>query len=210
MSYMVKEIFGPTIQGEGAMAGIPCIFIRLSGCNMWDGRPETKPNSACPYCDTDFRGGQRMTAQEIVEKVESLHDGQINWVWISGGEPLLQLKDDLLDLLGGVYLYKIAVETNGATKQKFTTHKVDHISMSPKVPIDQIKLKKAHSTKVLFPHPSPNMEPSQFALKQFGKLFIQPCLDSEENATEKAMEYVLGSALDWRLSLQTHKILEIE
>ena len=52
--YSVKSIFGPTIQGEGTLTGQVTSFLRFAGCNVWDGRPETKASSACPYCDTDF------------------------------------------------------------------------------------------------------------------------------------------------------------
>ena len=68
--YQVKAIFGPTLQGEGLHAGAPCVFLRLAGCNAWDGRAETRANSACPYCDTDFRGGELLDMEEIVLRLE--------------------------------------------------------------------------------------------------------------------------------------------
>jgi organic radical activating enzyme len=202
MSYKIKEIFGPTIQGEGAMAGMPCVFVRFSGCNMWDGRQETKAKSGCPYCDTDFRDGEKYTASEVVDKVKGA-----KWVWISGGEPFLQLDNELLLALKGAGLL-VAVETNGTKKPKFDTDLIDHISLSPKKPFNELELDRADSIKVLYPHPHNGMEPEQFNKPQFGKLFIQPCLDAIEGATEKAMDYVLENP-QWRLSIQTHKILGI-
>jgi len=71
-TYRVKEIFGPTIQGEGLHTGMPCLFVRLAGCNAWDGRPETRAASACPYCDTDFRGGEALALAEILSRLNAL------------------------------------------------------------------------------------------------------------------------------------------
>ena len=67
--YLVKEIFGPTIEGEGSQAGAPVLFLRLSGCNRWSGKDEDKSTSICHFCDTDFVGGNRMTSLEIINKL---------------------------------------------------------------------------------------------------------------------------------------------
>ena len=95
--YSVHNIFGPTIQGEGGMTGTVCHFLRLSGCNMWDGRASTREASMCPFCDTDFFSHTMKTAQAIVEELDSL--GRKGWVTISGGEPALQVDQNLIDAL---------------------------------------------------------------------------------------------------------------
>jgi len=94
-TYMIKQIFGPTIQGEGSASGTVVCFVRFTGCNQWDGRPETKAASSCPFCDTDFRGGARMTAGEIVARVKLLSKNVVDVV-LSGGEPALQADEALV------------------------------------------------------------------------------------------------------------------
>ena len=126
--YSVHKIFGPTIQGEGGMTGTVCHFLRLSGCNMWDGRPETRASSRCPFCDTDFFSHTLLTAPEIVARLLEL--GRVNWVTVSGGEPALQLDRELVDCLHGAGL-KVAVETNGTRPIKAP---VDYLTLSPKLP----------------------------------------------------------------------------
>jgi len=98
----ITEIY-KSIQGESTHAGLPCVFVRLTGCNL-----------RCAWCDSEytFSGGHRMTVEEIVEEVEHLsHSGLVE---ITGGEPLLQerevvpLMQHLLD--DG---YTVLLETSG-------------------------------------------------------------------------------------------------
>src|SRR6185503_19654802 len=88
VSYLVKEMFGPTLQGEGAHAGRPCVFLRFAVCNL-----------ACTWCDTDFRaeGAARLEAAEIVERLLALDVHGARLVIVTGGEPALQWDAPLAD-----------------------------------------------------------------------------------------------------------------
>ena len=135
-TYQVKEIFGPTLQGEGLHAGWPCVFLRLSGCNAWDGRPETRADSACPYCDTDFRGGERRMADDIIQSLTALYahaaqsDAASIGCVLTGGEPLLQADSELLLRLAQTFAW-VDVETNG-TRAAPIVHENIFYSCGPK------------------------------------------------------------------------------
>ena len=101
-TYTVKETFGPTIQGEGFSAGESVYFLRFSGCNKWSGREEDRASSACPFCDTDFFGGKKMSVQDITEELKELRTkgrSAKRILVISGGEPTLQIDEPLLRAL---------------------------------------------------------------------------------------------------------------
>jgi len=112
--YLVKEIFGPTIQGEGSYTGQACLFLRFSGCNKWSGRPEDKPNSICSFCDTDFVGGERMDSKEIIRRLGEIR-GDIEILVLSGGEPALQVDEALCKELSEAG-FELHIETNGSKK----------------------------------------------------------------------------------------------
>ena len=207
--YSVKSIFGPTIQGEGFLTGEVSLFVRLAGCNMWDGREATKAASACPYCDTDFLGGEMMDVGYILARCQRLHPG--GWITISGGEPLLQLEASLVFALKNAG-YKIAVETNGTKKLPAELiGLVDHLALSPKVPMKEIFLKKADSIKVLFPHPNPEITPEAFESYPAEYQYIQPVnnydtLDVESCRLAANKIYQINKrGGKWRASFQLHK-----
>lgn len=205
--YSVKKIFGPTIQGEGSMSGTVCHFIRLAGCNMWDGRPQTKAASACPYCDTDFYRGTLMTAEQIVAELKKLPPAA--WVTVSGGEPLLQFDMALLSALHEAR-FRVAVETNGTVAVP-PFMKIDHITCSPKVKRHDMKLRFCHDMKVLFPHPNPEILPEKYADFNCRNFYIQPVEGkgvTEENTKAAIAECV--RLKNWKLSIQIHKILGVE
>jgi 7-carboxy-7-deazaguanine synthase len=139
--YSVKAIFD-TVQGEGSMAGVPAVFVRFTGCNAWNGQLDgrTKGRAACSvWCDTDFRveGAQRLTAQEIVAAMRAtLVAGAAEpWCVLTGGEPLLQVDQALLEALvnGG---WRVAIETNGSIPLPWSDDGnglVDHLTISPKI-----------------------------------------------------------------------------
>jgi 7-carboxy-7-deazaguanine synthase len=215
--YGVHKIFGPTIQGEGPMAGTPCVFVRFSGCNMWDGRPETRAESHCPFCDTDFFSHTMMQMAEILEDISELerHSGKwVDWIWLSGGEPLLQLDEAFVSALHQ-HGYKIAVETNGATTPRFDTSKLDHITVSPKVPRDQMKtFPHIDTLKVLYPHPNPLITPEAFDDVTADVAVLQPIDAGGDDITtatniRAAVDKVL-TLNGWRLSLQLHKLIGVE
>lgn len=205
--YTVHNLFGPTLQGEGAMTGTVCHFIRLSGCNMWDGRPETRADSLCPFCDTDFLKGTKMTALEIVKGLRKL--GKVNWVTISGGEPALQLDSELVNTLQR-YNYKVAIETNGT---KPINVKVDHLTMSPKLPADQIVVLECDSLKLLYPHPNPEIRPENFEHIKAASKFLQPIDYEDKEKNERITQATIKKLYelpDWKLSPQVHKFLGVE
>ena len=202
--YGVHKIFGPTIQGEGGMTGTVCHFVRLSGCNMWDGRQETREASHCPFCDTDFFSHRMLEASEIVAELDALNSAE--WVTVSGGEPLLQVDPEFVQTLqaGG---YKVAIETNGTRP---TGLAFDYLTMSPKLPEPQTAVRKCDSLKVLWPHPDPRITPESFDCIEAGVKYLQP-IDGE--AYEENLRSAIAKLYElrgWRLSLQTHKLIEVE
>src|SRR5215470_16607853 len=135
MSYAVKEMFY-TLQGEGARAGRPAVFLRFAGCNLWSGREEDRADAVCTFCDTDFvgldgPGGGRFTdAEALAAAVEAQWRGGAGerLVVLTGGEPLLQLDAPLIAALHGRG-FALALETNGTLP---VPAGVDWICVSPK------------------------------------------------------------------------------
>ena len=216
--YSVKKIFGPTLQGEGSLVGEVTAFVRFSGCNMWDGRPQTKGSSRCPFCDTDFFDGDLLTAEQIVDQLKLLLPH--GWVTLSGGEPLLQLDYDLADSLVHAG-YRLCVETNGTRLLSHDVkHLLSHVVMSPKVPRDEVRLKECDDLKLLFPHPDPRITPESFADFPAKQRFLQPINKSESydlvnirRTMTKLYDMNTERDLDadgWRMSTQAHKALGIE
>ena len=208
MKYRIKEIFF-TQQGEGKNTGKDFIFVRFSGCNLWSGQEKHRASAICKFCDTDFYGtdginGGKYQAKELIEKIKSLWisaDSQIRVV-LTGGEPLLQVDKGLISALKKENIY-IAVETNGTLE---APDGIDWICMSPKANTE-IKLKKGSEVKVVYPQK--NLNPDNFNVLDFKNFYIQP-MDSEnyEDNVSQSVKYCMQNP-NWKLSLQTHKILGI-
>src|SRR6266540_4350783 len=117
--YLVKEIFGPTLQGEGAHAGMPCVFLRFAVCNL-----------ACIWCDTDFRpeGAVRLTAAEIVTRLTALDVHGARVVVVTGGEPSLHWDAEIADALRQAG-FRVHMESNGT---RALAAPVDWLTVSPK------------------------------------------------------------------------------
>ena len=121
-NYKVKELFF-TLQGEGFHAGRPAVFCRFTGCNLWTGREEDRDKAVCQFCDTDFIGtdgenGGKYSADELADKILSLWpdvSAGKPFVVCTGGEPLLQLDEPLIEALHKRGL-EVAVETNGTVE----------------------------------------------------------------------------------------------
>lgn len=209
-TYKVKEIFY-TLQGEGAQTGRPAVFCRFTGCNLWSGREEDRAKAICQFCDTDFWGmdgvnGGRYTANELAAKVASLWQpvraiGK-PYVVCTGGEPLLQLDEPLIEALHNQG-FEIAVETNGTIA---APQGLDWICVSPKAGSELI-LKKGNELKLVFPQPG--AAPELFEQLDFDHFFLQP-MDGTLQARniQLTLDYCLKNP-QWRLSLQTHKLLNI-
>jgi organic radical activating enzyme len=220
-TYQVKEIFGPTLQGEGLHAGWPCTFLRLSGCNAWDGRPETRSQSSCPYCDTDFRGGDRITLAEILTRLTALIDPtksnqshQIGCV-LTGGEPLLQADAELVKALAATFAW-VDIETNGTRSAPYHGDNVFY-SCSPKKIAQQPVVIQPDWWKILLPDQRGFLNDALLSGKP---VYVQPtCPDEGPMADGPAAEHYERAlkecqdacyAFGCRLSLQTHKYLGIE
>ena len=208
MTYRIKEIYF-TQQGEGKNTGRDFVFVRFSGCNLWSGKEKNRESAICKFCDTDFYGvnginGGIYEAKELVEMIKSLWiaDTSPISVVLTGGEPLLQLDDELVNELKKEGIY-IAIETNGTLK---APEGIDWICMSPKAGTE-IKLKAGSEIKVIYPQK--NLEPDEFSDFDFKNFFIQP-MDSKELEANvaKSIKFCMNNP-KWRLSLQTHKILGI-
>jgi len=210
MTYSVKEIFY-TLQGEGAQAGSPAVFLRFSGCNLWTGREADRSTAVCQFCDTDFvgtdgvNGDKFADAASLAAKVASLwpqpsHDHRL--VVCTGGEPLLQLDEAAIHALHQQG-FRIAVETNGTVK---APEGIDWICVSPKsdAPLNQTS---GQELKLVFPQSK--APPELFEALDFEHFLLQP-MDSDRQAdnTRAAIQYCLDHP-QWRLSLQTHKIIGI-
>lgn len=211
-SYTVKEIFY-TLQGEGANAGRAAVFLRFSGCNLWTGREEDRAEAACPFCDTDFvgigpDGGKFDSPEALARAVVS------RWPWknmrgarplvvCTGGEPLLQLDAPLVAALHDAG-FEVAIETNGT---KEPPPGIDWICVSPKAGALPLKLTRGNELKLVFPQP--DAMPEKFAALDFRYFFLQPMDGPQrEQNTQRAVEYCMANPR-WRLSLQTHKMLNI-
>ena len=133
--YSVKEIFY-TLQGEGAQAGRPAVFCRFAGCNLWSGRESDRGSAACRFCDTDFvgtdgaLGAKYPSAAGLAATIDSQwpSDGPRKYVVFTGGEPLLQLDDALINAMHG-HGFEVAIETNGTLP---VPQGVDWVCVSPK------------------------------------------------------------------------------
>src|SRR5262245_9798263 len=120
--YAIKEIFY-TLQGEGANSGRPAVFCRFAGCNLWSRREQDRSQAICNFCDTVFvgtdgeRGGRFTSASALASVVSGAFPRSPSprvrpLVVCTGGEPLLQLDEALVEALHAEGL-ELAVETNG-------------------------------------------------------------------------------------------------
>jgi 7-carboxy-7-deazaguanine synthase len=209
VAYAVKEIF-LTLQGEGAQAGRAAVFCRLAGCNLWSGREADRAAAQCSFCDTDFvgtdgtRGGSYADAAALADAIEAEWGSgrDHRYVVITGGEPLLQIDDALLDALHGRG-FAIAVETNGTIEPPAG---LDWICVSPKAGT-QLRIRSGQEMKLVYPQA--DAPPEAFASLAFERFSLQP-MDGPQLAdnTARAIDYCLRHP-QWRLSLQTHKTVGI-
>lgn len=211
MSYAVKEMFY-TLQGEGAQTGRPAVFCRFAGCNLWSGREEDRDTAVCRFCDTDFwgtdgRGGGHFDSpNNLASAIRRLWPDANGcskpFLVCTGGEPLLQLDQPLVDALHQMG-FEVAIETNGTRP---ASPDIDWICVSPKAQTE-LKLRSGNELKLVFPQVG--ADPEAYEEFDFQYFFLQP-MDGpgREANTNLALHYCLEHPR-WRLSLQTHKILNI-
>ena len=215
MSYAVKEIFY-TLQGEGGQAGRPAVFCRFAGCNLWSGLERDRATAQCRFCDTDFvgtdgqNGGKFADAEALAVAITAQWPeaelGADALVVFTGGEPCLQLDTALLDAISAQG-FETAIETNGTLP---VPTQIDWICVSPK-PESTLVQQAGHELK--FVYPQETLSPEQFEHLDFEHFFLQP-MDVDDEAMrwhniQAAIAYCLQNP-QWRLSLQTHKIIGLD
>jgi 7-carboxy-7-deazaguanine synthase len=207
--YAVKEIFY-TLQGEGAQAGRPAVFCRFAGCNLWSGREVDRATATCNFCDTDFvgtdgPGGGKFTEAKAVAKACRTawrgNSGTPPFVVLTGGEPMLQVDEVLIEGLHGAG-FAIAIETNGSLP---VPRSIDWICVSPKAGAPLVQhsgdeLKLVYPQEALAPGELENLDFSYFLLQPMDAGAATPA------NLRSAIDYCLAHP-KWRLSLQTHKLL---
>lgn len=211
MAYTVKEIFY-TLQGEGANAGRPAVFCRFAGCNLWTGREADRASAVCQFCDTDFvgigpDGGRFASADELAAAVAARWPGEHldrcrPLVVCTGGEPLLQLDAPLVEAFHARG-FTVAVETNGT---QLPPPGIDWITVSPKA---RAPLRLTHGDELKLVFPQEDGPPDRYASLDFREFYLQPMDGPHLPAnTRAALAYCLSHP-QWRLSVQTHKLLGI-
>ncbi len=190
------------------------MFCRFSGCNLWNGRESGRETAICQFCDTDFFGvdgdnGGKYNATDLATKVTSVWregcsgaSGQ-PYLVCTGGEPLLQLNEQLLEEFHKVG-FEIAIETNGTIE---VPPGVDWVTVSPKA---NAELVVTAGDELKLVYPQVENVPSHFESFEFDHFFIQP-MDGPDASmnTALATQFCLSNP-KWRLSLQTHKLLGLQ
>jgi 7-carboxy-7-deazaguanine synthase len=217
--YTVKELYY-TLQGEGARSGRAAVFCRFTGCNLWSGHEADRAAAICPFCDTDFvgtdgpGGGAFGSAEELAAAIAATwtrgsgagsgsHPGRPSgapYVVFTGGEPLLQLDPPLIDACHAAG-FEIAVETNGTRP---APPGIDWLTVSPKAGAPLV-LTAGDELKLAYPQPA--LAPEALSGMQFRCFYLQPIDGPEREAnTQRAVAYCLSHP-EWRLSVQTHKLV---
>ena len=205
----VKEIYF-TLQGEGFYTGRPSVFLRFSGCNLWSGLEKDRKRAICNWCDTDFIGndgmnGGRYSNNQIIKIIKKLwpeDETSIPFIVFTGGEPLLQLKSELIELIHSIG-FEIGLETNGTI---LAPSGINWVCVSPKADSNFI-LKKGNELKVVFPQKG--IDPLDFNDLEFEHFYIQPMDGKNQKNNIKESKKFIKKNPQWKLSLQTHKLLGI-
>lgn len=211
MSYAVKEMF-LTLQGEGVQAGRRAVFARFAGCNLWSGLEKDRATAVCRFCDTEFvgmdgdGGGRFADARAFADAVSRIWgtETEARFVVLTGGEPMLQVDDALIDGLHAAG-FEIAIESNGTLP---VPRSIDWICISPKAGSDTVQ-RSGDELKLVWPQDGSDWK--QMEGWDFRNFLLQPM---DARGDQAASEAHLQSAITfvqshpkWRLSLQTHKIL---
>lgn len=207
MSYAVKELF-LTLQGEGVNAGRRAVFVRFAGCNLWSGREADRAMAVCRFCDTDFvgtdgdGGGRFADAAALVAAVRAAWGpGAVDrFVVLTGGEPMLQVDDALVDALHGAG-FRIAMESNGT----LPAHSgIDWLCISPKAG-SKVVQRSGDELKLVWPQPGTDL--AAIESWDFANFLLQPLDDPQAEANRAACVALVLERPWWRLGLQTHKLL---
>ena len=207
MTYAVKECF-LTLQGEGMQAGSRAVFLRFAGCNLWSGREQDRAAAQCSFCDTDFvgtdgeGGGKFATADELAAQVERLWgEGEARrLVVVTGGEPMLQLDEALVDSLHARG-FQVAVESNGTLP---AVAGIDWLCISPKAGTEVVQ-RSGDELKLVWPQVG--IDPAQLESWAFDHFLVQPMDCAEREAAADAAIRLAMERPKWRLTLQAHKVV---
>lgn len=209
--YGIREVFA-TLQGEGAQAGTPAVFLRFAGCNLG--------YDVCPWCDTDwvkavYTLDLEGTLDLVRRTAEEGFGGEKPGLLLvaTGGEPSLQFDGPLSDALRARG-YRITMESNGS--RPVDRSLVDWLTISPKQP--EFAQKEGDELKLLFTGTSaPGITPDVHSVRRiaqgtrFGQYFLQPVdvpvVGGPNYAETIAAVMELGPP--WRMSVQTHKVAGI-
>lgn len=207
--YAIKEIYY-TLQGEGFHAGRPAVFCRFSGCNLWSGLEKDRATAICKFCDTDFWGtdgqnGAKYNLTDLVQKCQDIwgNPDERAFIVFTGGEPALQLDAALIAAFHAAN-FEIAIETNGTLA---LPDGIDWVCVSPKAD-SEIIITKGDELKLVYPQKEHT--PEQYQDLDFGHFYIQPLDDHKRSHnTRQSIEFCLANP-KWKLSIQTHKVLQID
>ena len=191
-TYRINEIFF-SLQGEGVRAGTANIFLRFSGCNE-QCRVETHGFD----CDTEFVSGRDLTADQILEEFQQVAP-HCRWIILTGGEPALQLDEELIHLLQREG-YQLAIETNGSIE---LPSGIDWICVSPKVAEHAIRQKTANEVKYVRGYGQGIPKP---VVQAEHKLISPAC--SGDILDQRTLQWcvdLVKTNPDWKLSVQQHK-----
>jgi 7-carboxy-7-deazaguanine synthase (Cx14CxxC type) len=207
MTYAVKECF-LTLQGEGVQSGSRAVFLRFAGCNLWSGREQDRALAQCRFCDTDFvgtdgeGGGKFASAEDLAAHVESMWGAgdERRLVVVTGGEPMLQLDEALVEALHARG-FRVAAESNGTLQ---AVDGLDWLCVSPKAGTDVVQ-RGGNELKLVWPQEG--IDPAALEDWAFDHFLVQP-MDCA--AREQAVDAAISLAMErpkWRLSLQSHKLV---
>lgn len=203
MTRRINEIFY-SLQGEGAHSGVPCVFVRFSGCNL-----------KCTFCDTAHQKGVEMTDAEIIDYINTY---PADWIVLTGGEPSLWIDDAFIHALHVATGKKIAIETNGTNR---IPDAIDWVTLSPKFGMTtpecadiagHLSIQRADEIKVV--DTGQELEP-YFLLPQVRshtRMFLQPCyVDDPKEFEANTRRTITRVKADprWQLSAQLHRYLRI-
>ncbi len=207
MTYAVKEMF-LTLQGEGVQAGRRAVFVRFAGCNLWSGREQDRATAVCRFCDTDFVGTDGLGGGKFADAAAVATAATTFWgegaerrfVVLTGGEPMLQVDDALIDALHAQG-FTIAIESNGT----LPVHPgIDWVCISPKAGSEVLQ-RRGDELKLVWPQPGTDLDTVEGW--DFAHFLLQPMDDARGQANVDAATALVMERPRWRLSLQTHKVL---
>lgn len=200
-----------TLQGEGGQSGRPAVFLRFSGCNLWSGREQDRHKAICQFCDTNFwgtdgeNGGKYPNARSVVEMAEKLYPSGFKgkYVVCTGGEPMLQLDHELVQAFHERG-FEVGIETNGTIPIGLP---LDWICVSPK---ENTEILQRSGDELKIVYPQGQMNPKDWESLDFTYFYLSPMDNEHTSQNIRTCVTYCRENPHWRLSLQTHKLLDIK